>query len=162
MAVSLSIATALGSIPVGYRLYLPREWSDDGVRRRKVGVPEAVGFETKPALAMHQIEEALASGYPRVVVLADAAYGDETTWREQLAEHELTYAVGVRPGTTVGWGEHQPLSEPKPEGQRGRARRRLQRDDAHQPISVADLARRLPGKQWRTVAARHGERSEGA
>jgi SRSO17 transposase len=156
VAVSLSIATALGSLPVGYRLYLPREWSDDVARRRKVGVPEEIGFQTKPALAMRQIEAALASGYPRGVVLADAAYGDETTWREQLAEHDLTYAVGVRPGTTVWWGEHQPLNEPKPEGQRGRARRRLQRDDDHQPISVAELARRLPARQWRTVTWRQG------
>ena len=122
VAVSLSIATAFGSIPVGYRLYLPRAWTGDVARRRKVGVPEAVGFETKPALAMRQIEAALASGYPRGVVLADAAYGDETAWREQLAAHELTYAVGVRPGTTVWWGEHQPLTEPKPEGQRDRPR----------------------------------------
>lgn len=67
-----------------------------------------------------------------------------------------TYAGGVRPGTTVWWGEHQPVSEPKPEGQVGRARRRLQRDDAHQPISVAELARALPGKQWRTVTWRKG------
>jgi SRSO17 transposase len=156
VAVSLSIATAFGSIPVGYRLYLPRAWTGDVARRRKVGVPEEVGFETKPALAMRQIEAALASGYPRGVVLADAAYGDETAWREQLAAHELTYAVGVRPGTTVWWGEHQPLTEPKPEGQRGRARRRLQRDDAHQPISVAELARVLPGKHWRTVTWRQG------
>ena len=64
VAVSLSIATALGSIPVGYRLYLPREWTDDVARRRQAGVPEAVGFATKPALAMRQIEAALASGYP--------------------------------------------------------------------------------------------------
>jgi SRSO17 transposase len=156
VAVSLSIATALGSLPVGYRLYLPRAWSEDVARRRKAGVPEDVGFETKPALAMRQIEAALALGYPRGVVLADAAYGEETTWREQLAEHELAYAVGVRPGTTVWWGEHQPLSEPKPEGQRGRARRRLQRDDDHQPISVAELARVLPGKRWRTVTWRQG------
>jgi SRSO17 transposase len=146
VAVSLSIATALGSIPVGYRLYLPREWTDDVARRRKTGVPEEVGFATKPELAMRQIEAALASGYPRGVVLADAAYGDETRWREQLAEHELTYAVGVRPGTTVWWGQHQPLSGPKPEGQRGRARRRLQRDEDHQPISVI-LPGTCPGRR---------------
>jgi SRSO17 transposase len=155
VAVSLSIATARGSLPVGYRLYLPEEWADDPERRAKAGVPEELGFETKPALAMRQIEAALAAGYPRGVVLADAAYGDETAWREQLAGHGLSYAVGVRPGTTVWWGKYQPLAG-KPGDRVGRPRQRLQRDAAHQPVSVGQLARALPAKTWRTVTWRQG------
>jgi SRSO17 transposase len=157
VAVSLSIAGERGSVPVGYRLYLPREWADDEGRRRKVGVPEEVVFKTKPALAMEQIESALAAGYPRGVVLADAAYGDETAWRERLASHGLSYAVGARPGTTVWWGEHQPLDTAAlPKGGRGRSRRRLVRDETHQPIAVADVARALPKQAWRTLTWREG------
>jgi len=156
VAVSLSIATAQGSIPVGFQLYLPREWADDAVRCRKAGVPEEVGFATKPALALRQIESALQAGYPRGTVLADAAYGDETAWREKLAEHGLMYAVGVRPGTTVWWGKYQPLAKPKHKGGRGRPRRHVQRDDDHQPISVAAVARSLPARNWRTVTWREG------
>lgn len=156
VAVSLSIATGRGSVPVGYRLYLPREWADDAERRRQAGVPQEVVFETKPALAMHQIEAALAAGYPRGVVLADTAYGNDTAWRERLASHGLRYAVGVGPGTTVWWGAHQPLAEVKPTGRRGRPRRRLQRDATHQPISVAEVARALPKRAWRTVSWREG------
>ena len=158
VAVSLSIAGERGSVPVGYQLYLPREWADDEARRRKVGVPEGVVFKTKPALAMQQIEAALAAGYPRGVVLADAAYGDETAWRERLTHHGLTYALGVRPGTTVWWGEHQPLLT-KPavsDARRGRPRRRLMRDDTHQPIALADVARALPRRAWRSVTWREG------
>jgi len=156
VAVSLSIATERGSLPVGYQLYLPREWVDDAERRRKTGVPEEVTFKTKPQLAMEQIEAALSAGYPRGVVLADAAYGDETAWRERLAHHGLTYAVAVRPGTTVWWGEHQPLPKPASTARRGRPRRRLKRDDTHQPISVADVSRALPARAWRTVSWRAG------
>lgn len=155
VAVSLSIATAKGSVPVGFRLYLPREWSDDAARCRKVGVPEAVSFATKPELAMRQIEAALQADYPRGVVLADAAYGDETAWREQLAAHGLQYAVGVRSGTTVWWGEHQPLADIPSTG-RGRPRRRVKRDATHQPPPVAAVARALPAKSWRTVSWRQG------
>ncbi len=156
VAVSLSIATAQGSLPVSYRLYLPREWADDAERRRKAGVPEDIEFETKPSLAMRQIEAALAAGYPRGVVLADAAYGDETAWRERVAELGLTYAVAVRPGTTVWWGSHQPLPEPPASQGPGRPRTRLQRDASHQPIAVAELARQLPAHAWRTVTWRQG------
>jgi SRSO17 transposase len=105
---------------------------------------------------MHQIEAALHAGYPRGTVLADAAYGDETAWRETLARHSLRYAVGVRPATTVWWAEYQPLAKPKPQGGAGRARRRVRRDADHQPISVADVARALPARNWRTVTWRQG------
>lgn len=156
VAVSLSIATARGSVPVGFRLYLPREWTDDVARCRQAGVPGQVDFATKPKLALQQIEAALAAGCPRGTVLADAAYGDETAWREQLAGYGLRYAVGVRSGTTVWWGEHQPLVEPQSRGTVGRPRRRVRRDGAHQPIPVADVARALPARRWRTVTWREG------
>ena len=130
--------------------------ADDAARLRKVGVPSEVGFATKPQLALRQIAAALQAGYPRGTVLADAAYGDETAWREQLAEWGLKYAVGVRPATTVWWGEHQPAPEPIRARGAGRPRSRLRRDAQHQPIAVADLARALPARSWRTVTWRQG------
>ncbi len=62
VAVSLSIANEHGSLPVGYRLYLPEQWAQDTVRRKKAGVPDQVVFQTKTALAMDQIDSALATG----------------------------------------------------------------------------------------------------
>ena len=47
VAVSLSLANAYASLPVAYRLYLPQDWALDGARRKKVGVPEEIGFQTK-------------------------------------------------------------------------------------------------------------------
>jgi DDE superfamily endonuclease len=52
VAVSLSLANHHASLPVAYRLYLPEEWSNDRKRLRKVGVPEDVGFKTKPEIAL--------------------------------------------------------------------------------------------------------------
>jgi SRSO17 transposase len=157
VAVSLSLANAHGSLPVQLRLYLPKEWTDQAPRRRKVGVPEEIGFETKGQIAWQQIQAALAAGYPRGTVLADAAYGDETAWRERLRAAGLTYAVGIRPATTVWWGRHQPARVPV-RGRRAsdRPRTRAQRDDRHQPIAVADLARELPASSYRTVTWREG------
>jgi len=156
IAVSLSIANAYGSLPVDYQLYLPREWAEDEERRDNCGVPEDVVFETKPALAMRQIEAALSAGHRRGVVLADAAYGGDTAWREQLAEHDLSYAVAVRSTTTVWWGDHQPVPESASTYRRGRPRCRVQRDEHHQPISVFDLAHELPPRAWREVSWREG------
>ncbi|URJ84047.1 IS701 family transposase [Xanthomonas oryzae pv. oryzae] len=109
VAVSLSIANEHGSLPVGYRLYLPEQWAQDTVRRKKAGVPDQVVFQTKTALAMDQIDSALATGIAAGVVLADAAYGTETHWRDQLSERGLLYMVGVRSNTKVYGGDRTNL-----------------------------------------------------
>ena len=76
MAVSLSVATHQGSLPVAYRLYLPKEWADDPVRRAAAGVPEEIVCQTKPEIALQQVRQALADGVPQAVALMDPAYGN--------------------------------------------------------------------------------------
>ena len=71
VAVSLSVANHHASLPVAYRLYLPREWARDRKRRRKAGVPPAIRFMTKPQIALEQIKAALAAGIARGVVLME-------------------------------------------------------------------------------------------
>ena len=80
VAVSLSLATVQGSIPIAYQLYLPKDWAADLLRRKKAGVPADVAFATKPEIALAQMREAIAAGVPFGVVLADAGYGDETAF----------------------------------------------------------------------------------
>ena len=154
VAVSLSFATAAGSLPLAYRLYLPREWAEDQARRKRAGVPPEIAFATKGEIAWAHIETALESGIPRGIVLMDAGYGVETQLRERLSARGLTYAAGVRSNTTVWWGEHQPA--PTPQQTQGRPRTRLKRDKGHQPISVLELARALPVQSYRTVTWREG------
>ena len=155
VAVSLSLATVEGSLPLAYRLYLPQEWTGNRKRCQAAGVPRAIGFATKGKIAWAQIEAALAAGIPRGTVLMDAAYGDEAAMRDRLNAHDLSYAVGVRPATTVWWGEHQPAAAPRKQT-RGRPRTRVRRDARHQPISVLDLARALSATSWRTIKWREG------
>src|SRR5215468_9451504 len=64
VAVSLSIANHFASLPVGYRLYLPKEWAEDRVRRDRAGVPEEIHFKTKQQIALELIRRAHASGGP--------------------------------------------------------------------------------------------------
>ena len=73
VAVSLSIANHCASLPVAYRLYLPKEWIKDRARRNKAGVPRDIRFKTKPEIALDQIRWACEGDLPRGVALMDAA-----------------------------------------------------------------------------------------
>src|SRR5450759_2402030 len=61
VAVSLSLATVDGSVPLDYRLYLPQEWTEDKQRCKRAGVPKEIAFATKGEIAWRQIEAARAA-----------------------------------------------------------------------------------------------------
>jgi SRSO17 transposase len=155
VAVSLSLANERGSVPIDWRLYLPKEWAKDRQRREKAGVPTAVKFLTKPDIALEQLRAAKAAGVAIGMVLADAGYGNETAWREALDEMELEYCVGVQSVTTV-WAAGSGPVPPKTKNKRGRPPTRWQRVPGTTPLSVKEVAETLPPKRWRTVRWREG------
>src|ERR1700744_112348 len=61
VAVSLSVATWSSSLPIAYRLYLPKEWAEDSEWREKAEVREEVEFQTKPEIALDQIRAAVGA-----------------------------------------------------------------------------------------------------
>lgn len=58
----LVYATAQGHTIVDRELYLPRDWIEDPACRAEAGVPEAVDFVTKPALAQQMLQRTSAAG----------------------------------------------------------------------------------------------------
>src|SRR5579864_718299 len=159
VAVSLSVATEQASLPIAWRLYLPEIWAQDQKRRTETGVPEQISFETKPAIALGQIRQARAEGVPPAPVLADAAYGDDSQFREAISVLGLAYVLGVREPTTV-W---PPGKTPLPAKQRkkmGRPPTLLRRDKRHQPVSVKQVALSLPAKDWRNISWREGAKQK--
>jgi len=155
VAVSLSLATERGSVPIDWRLYLPKEWAKDRRRRKKAGVPAQLKFLTKPDIALEQLRAAKAAGVPIGIVLADAGYGNETAWREALDEMGLAYCVGVQSVTTV-WAAGTGPVPPKAKNKIGRPRTRWQRVTGSTPLSVKGLAETLTPQRWRTVRWREG------
>src|SRR5215212_2290876 len=101
IAVSLSLANHAASLPIAWRLYLPLEWMADTERRAAAGIPETVGFLTKPEIALEQIRAAYAAGLPRGVVLMDAGYGTNTWLREEIGALGLSYVAGIPPQSSV-------------------------------------------------------------
>ena len=155
VAVSLSVATWSSSLPIFYQLYLPKEWAEDAERREKAEVPAEIEFQTKPEIALDQIRAAVEAEGPRGVVLADAAYGINTEFRDALTQLGLQYAVGVQSSMRVWEPGKQPLPA-KPRGKMGRPPQLLQRTAEHQPVSVKQLATSLPSSAFKEIMWREG------
>jgi SRSO17 transposase len=96
-----------------------------------------VTFKTKVEQACEMIRRAVADGIPRGVVLADAFYGDEPSFRAAVRTEGLDYAVGIKSDNRV-WKLDR----------RGRR--------CGEPLTVAQLARSLKPKASRRVTWREG------
>src|ERR1700691_2609101 len=139
VAVTLSLANHHASLPVAYRLYLPKEWVTDRIRRRKADVPKEITFKTKPAIALDHLRRACAAGLPRGVVLMDAGYGTDTALRGNITALGLSYVAGIQPQTSV-WAPGTGPRPPKKWSGSGRPPKLLRRDSEHRPISAKKLA----------------------
>jgi SRSO17 transposase len=71
-------------------LYLPESWTADRDRCAHAGVPEEVGFATKPELARRMIERARAAEVPFGWVSADEAYGQNPPLRSWLEDRGMS------------------------------------------------------------------------
>jgi SRSO17 transposase len=145
VAVTLSLANHGASLPVAYRLYLPKAWAEDDARRCKAKVPEDIAFKTKPEIALDQIGWAHEIGLPGKMVLLDAGYGNDSKLRAGITELGLTYVAGIQPQTLV-WKPGVRPGRPPKKGRR----------DAPNTISAKDLALSLRARAWRTIKWREG------
>lgn len=135
---------------------MPKDWAEDQDRRRTCGVPENVTFLEEWKIALALIDSALASGKPRVPVLADAGYGDATEFRDGLTDRNLLYVVGIKKDTTVWPPGTGPLPPESNTGKRGTVPKLLRHDKDHQPVSALDLARSLDPSSFTDVEWREG------
>jgi SRSO17 transposase len=139
VAVTLSLANELMSVPAAYRLYLPEHWAEDRARRRVAGVPDDVIFKTKTQIALDEIDGLLADGVAKAPVVMDAGYGRATELRDEIAKRGMQYVAAIREEMTV-----------QLPGQKG----------VREHIAVGDLARDIPKSAWRSVWWRHGTKGE--
>jgi len=149
VAVSLSIANHFASLPVGYRLYLPKEWAEDRARRDQAGVPEDIRFKTKQQIALELIQGAHASGLPHGVLLMDLDYGRDSRLRAKVSALGLSYVAGIQSNVLMwapGTGPKRPDKSLNNNGRR------------NEPdlISAKEVARALPKDAWRTIRWREG------
>jgi SRSO17 transposase len=150
IAVSLHAVGARGTVPLGWALYLPKEWCEDRARRKKAKIPEEVEFQTKPRLGVQLAVRAAAWKVRRGPVLGDSAYGNHTELRDQLHDQGLSYVLAVT-GDLKVFSPETTFRTP-PARRSGKARPLPDRD----PETIAELIARLGTANLRTVSFRDG------
>jgi SRSO17 transposase len=94
--VTLTLARGEVPLPVGLRLFLPAAWTDDAERCDAAGVPEAARLaQSKPEIALAEIDRVRAAGVRFSCVLADAGFGSSPDFRQGLEDRELAWAGGI-------------------------------------------------------------------
>ena len=139
-------------IPIGLRLYLPKDWAESEERRRKAHVPEAIAFRPKWQIALNELRRIkdLAGDDGFDDVLADAGYGSVGEFRQGLDALGLLWAVGIQSSQHV-YSADVEMAAPNA---RGRERKYPRADTA--PCSAKEMIESLGPKAFHTVTWRLG------
>ena len=155
VTVSLHAVGAKGTVPLGFRLYLPEEWCDDWPRRRKAKIPDDVEFQTKPQIGGDLVTRAAGWKIRRAPVLGDQAYGNDAKLRTRLHGEGIDYVFSIggecdvyAPDTVFAVPERKP-------GSRGRAPSVLRAD--REPVAITELVAGLEDDAWQTVCFRDAD-----
>ncbi len=152
IAVSLHAVSVKGTVPLGFRLYLPEEWCADSERRRRAKIPDSVAFQTKPAIGGDLVARAADWKIRRAPVLGDQAYGNDAKLRTRLHADGIDYVLSVGPECDVYASDTVFAVPPRKPGSRGPAPSAL-RTQA-EPQSIAELVDDLDADAFQTVAFR--------
>ena len=155
IAVSLHAVGQKGTVPLGFRLYLPEDWCADPVRRSEAKVPDNVEFQTKPALGGELVARAAGWEVRRAPVLGDQAYGNDAKLRARLHGNGIDYVLSVGGECDVyDLGTRFAVPARKP-GSRGPAPSAVRTED--DPASIKDLIAGLDETAWQTVCFRDAD-----
>jgi SRSO17 transposase len=152
IGVFLGYAAPRGQALVDARLYLPERWTDERARCRAAGVPDEVGFQTKPALALELLRRARERGRLQARwVTGDEVYGGNPAFRDALEADGYWYVLEV-PSPTLVCVVDAAAPPPAPLAPGGW---RL-RTDLGPPKTVAEVAAGLAAERWHLLEVGDG------
>ena len=143
VAVTAALCTGVQAWCVGALFYLPQTWLT-AAQRARGKIPDAVVFQEKWRLALTLLRQVRAAGIAITAVVADAEFGDCTTFRRTLHRPRLAYSVGVSSTLTVLHGTPAVTAAARPTLAPGVV-----------PVKLRDLMAAVPARAWRTVSWRN-------
>jgi SRSO17 transposase len=160
MGVFLGYANGNRRTLIDERLYLPEDWANDPMRRKKCGVPDDIVFKTKAQLGLEMLLEARERGVPFAWVGMDCFYGEQTWLLDDIASREMVY-IADTPCDTQVWLEKPRIEIPEKKGIVGRNPKREKIISGEpQPMKVQEVAKQLDSSRYARVFLRETERKE--
>jgi SRSO17 transposase len=131
---------------VDERLYLPKEWAKDKIRRKKCGVPKEIRYQTRHELALDMLK-ANRQHLPHQWIAGDDEMGRSSRFRRDLRALDEQYLLDVPSNTNIRDRE----AEPPAYGGRGRV--------PQQPFQRVDAwCDSLDKDAWTRITIRDGEK----
>jgi len=160
MGVFLGYANGNRRTLIDERLYLPEDWANDPIRRKKCGVPDDIVFKTKAQLGLEMLLEAQERGVPFAWVGMDCFYGEQPWLLDEIASKGMVY-IADTPCDTQVWLEKPRIEIPEKKGIVGRNPKRQKIISGEpQPNKVQKLAKQLDPSRYARVFLRETERKE--
>ena len=160
MGVFLGYANGNRRTLIDERLYLPEDWANDPIRRKKCGVPDDIVFKTKAQLGLEMLLEAQERGVPFAWVGMDCFYGEQPWLLDEIASKGMVY-IADTPCDTQVWLEKPRIEIPEKKGIVGRNPKRQKIISGEpQPNKVQELAKQLDPSRYARVFLRETERKE--
>jgi SRSO17 transposase len=140
--------------PVSAHLFLPEAWTQDAERCKQAQVPEEIGHQSKPEIALSLLDRAKQWGVPIGMVVVDAGYGDNPNFVRGLDERQVPYVCAVESTFGCRLPEEVQAAAHQPPAYQGRGQPRKPRPA--QLYTAKELIEALPASAWRTIAWREG------
>jgi SRSO17 transposase len=160
MGVFLGYANGNRRTLIDERLYLPEDWANDPIRRKKCGVPDDIVFKTKAQLGLEMLLDAQKRGVPFAWAGMDCFYGEQPWLLDEIASKRMVYIADI-PFDTQVWLEKPKIEIPEKKGIVGRNPKREKIISGEtQPKKVQELAKQLAPSRYVRVFLRETERKE--
>jgi SRSO17 transposase len=139
---------------VDFKLYLPREWTDDKERCLKAGILEDdIVFKSKSSLVGDMAKDARARGLCFGWIGVDGGYGKEPGFLRDLESFGETFMADVHCNQRMYLEDPRPMTL-EPSEHKGRGRSRKHPWTHATPVRVDAWAREQPPEAWQRVTIR--------
>ena len=142
--------------PLHRRLYLPREWAKDRIRRGKCHVPGSVRFAEKWQIGLKLIDE--SREVPHGWIVADDEYGRVEQFRAGLRKRRERYVLDVPCNTSIRVRESKTPAAGNRKGTKQGKKKPRGRPRLPPWERVDAWVARQPAASWQRIEVRAGEK----